>query len=140
MRAPLSPFALTIALALPLAACSATNPIELGTYTGKKPPLAGVSVVIATDKKQVTFTTSSGAITRAATPWARDKWPTLCPRGLKDTSSEVLDLGPEPLEIGGARVDHPVLVADCLHRPSLDLMSLGKDGEPVKPGVGELWR
>ena len=132
---------LAVAVVLPLVACSATNPIELGTYTGNRAPLAGVRVAIAEDKRQVSFTPATGApIPRAATAWSRERWPTLCPRGLKDTSSEVIDLGPEALEIGGVRVDHPLLVANCLHKPAVELMSLGADGAPTKPSVGELYR
>ncbi|MCU0654035.1 MAG: hypothetical protein MUF64_01680 [Polyangiaceae bacterium] len=47
-----------------------------------------------------------------------------------DTSSEVLDLGPEPLELGGTRLEKPVLFAHCLGKPVVALGTLEADGRP----------
>ncbi len=90
-----SPDLVTAALGLALLAlpaCSARNHIQPGAYTASKPPAASVQLAIAADKREVTFTPPGApALTRRAQAWDPSKWPMLCPRGLKDTSSEVLD-------------------------------------------------
>ncbi|MFO0756225.1 MAG: hypothetical protein U0359_07020 [Byssovorax sp.] len=126
-------------LALP--ACSARNTLEPGAYTGKAPPASSVTLTIPADKKKVTFTVAGGApFERSAEAWPPEKWPMLCPRGLKDTRSEVLDLGVAPLVLGPTTVTHPLLVANCLGKPAVDVMSVDSAGEIVKPEAMELSR
>lgn len=145
MRDPRSPLRRAAALlwlaALTLPACSARNHIQAGAYTGRKAPFSGVQLSIDAAKREVTFTAPGAPpVKRSAQAWDDARWPMLCPRGMKDTSSEVLDLGPEPLQLDATRVEHPLLVADCLGKPIVDLMSLGADGKPDKPEVGEFER
>lgn len=139
-----SPHLLAAALglgALVLPACSARNHILAGSYTAGNAPAAGVQLAIAADKREVTFTPPGAPVLkRSAQVWDPSKWPMLCPRGLKDTRSEVLDLGPEPLQLGSTRIEHPLLVADCLGKPIVDLSSLGADGSPTKPPIVEFAR
>jgi hypothetical protein len=129
---------------LVLPACSARNHIQPGSYTASRPPGAsarGVQLAIAADKSHVTFTPPGApALERSASAWDPSRWPMLCPRGLKDTSSEVLDLGPEPLQLGATRVEHPLLVANCGGKPIVDLRALGSDGRPTQPAVVEFER
>lgn len=128
-------------LSLALAGCAEKNPITPGTYTARAAPHTGVEIAVAPDKKSVSFRLPGGAVVkRSARPWEEARWPTLCPRGMKDTSSEVLDLGPDPLQLGAARIERPVLVANCLHKPVLELMSLDAEGKPEKPEVAAFER
>lgn len=121
-----------IAGALALSACSEINTIAPGTYTSRGGPLAGARVEVNADKSSVTITPAAGpAIKRTARAWERSRWPMLCPRGLKDTSSEVLDLGPDPIVMGATRVERPVLVANCVKKPIVELRPLGADGRPA---------
>lgn len=122
-------------------ACSARNPIDAGSYTSHAAPHAGIQITVAPDKQMVTFTLPGGAtVKRSAKPWDPSRWPMLCPRGLKDTASEVLDLGPEPLELAGTKIERPALVADCLHKPILELMSRDAQGQLVKPAIAAFER
>ncbi len=117
--------------ALILPACAKTNYLQAGSYTARKPEGSNVVLTIDADKLRVTFTPPGApALKRRAEAWDRSKWPTLCPRGMVDSSSEVLDLGPEPLQLGATRVDHPLLVANCVGQPSVDLRSMSADGAP----------
>ncbi len=144
MRDRRSPNLVAAALGLAslvLPACSARNHIQPGSYTASKPPAVSVQLAIAADKRQVTFTPPGApALERSASVWDPSRWPMLCPRGLKDTSSEVLDLGPEPLQLGATRVEHPLLVANCLGKPIVDLRALGSDGQPTQPAIVEFER
>jgi hypothetical protein len=126
-----------VALAvLALPACSNRNYIQPGSYTAKVPPVAGAVLSIDPDKREVTFTLPGAApLKRSSTAWDSAKWPTLCPRGMTDTASEILDLGPEPLQLGSTRVEHPLLVANCVGKPRVELWPLGADGRPVPPGA-----
>src|SRR5690349_10170602 len=94
MMAQRSPRLLAAALglcALLLPACSARNHIQAGSYTASKAPAAGVQLAIAADKREVTFTSPGApALKRSAQAWDPSKWPMLCPRGMKDTASEIL--------------------------------------------------
>jgi hypothetical protein len=121
-------------VAFVLPACSNRNHLAAGAYTARNPPVAGVALAIDAGKRKVTFTPPGAApVERSAAAWDEARWPTLCPRGMTDTASEVLDLGPEPLVLGSTRVEHPLLVADCLGKPRVGLHARGADGQPVKP-------
>lgn len=138
-RAPSA--ALLLLASLASAACSARNPIDPGAYTSHAPPYVGMQVSVSPDKQTVTFALPGGpTVKRSAKAWDPSKWPTLCPRGLKDTSSEVLDLGPDPLELAGTKIERPVLVADCTHKPILELMGLDTRGEVIKPAMASFER
>lgn len=127
------------ALALP--ACSNRNHIQPGSYLAKAPPVAGAELAIDAGKREVTFTLPGAApLKRSSTPWDGAKWPMLCPRGMTDTASEVLDLGPEPLQLGSARVAHPLLVANCLGKPRVEVWALGPDGRPSPPEAASFER
>jgi hypothetical protein len=140
-RPILRPAAALALAVLTLPACSHRNVIAAGTYTAHSAPVAGAQLAIGADKREVTFTLPGGPpVKRSAAAWEASRWPTLCPRGLKDTASEVLDLGPEPLQLGAIRVEHPLVVANCLGAPAVGLHSLGSDGEPTKPGTAAFER
>ncbi len=124
------------AAALAASGCSAKNPVEPGTYTSHEAPHADIRLTVDSNKESVTFAMPGGGeVKRKAVAWEASKWPTLCPRGMQDTSSEVLDLGDAPLELAGTRIERPVLVANCLHKPILELMSRDAGGEIVKPEI-----
>lgn len=126
-------------LGLSLVACSSdVNHLVEGTYTCKKGPLSGAQVSFDNTKTSVRIAAPGAApVRRTGKPWDRSRWPTLCPRGMTDTSSEVIDLGAEPLALGSVKIDHPVLVANCLKKPALELRSLGADGKvgPFNPDL-----
>lgn len=46
-------------------------------------------------------------------PRDRTEWPAGCPSNINSTRMEVLDIEPDPLAIGGATINHPILVRDC---------------------------
>lgn len=115
-------------------ACSERNPVATGTYTSPGPAASGVVLTIDAAKARVSFTVPGGApVERVGAPRDPARWPTLCPRGMKDTSSEVVELGAEPLAVGDVRVERPALVANCLGKPEVELYSLDESGAPVKP-------
>lgn len=125
-----------VALSAP-SGCSDRNPLATGVYTAKQPPFAGATLDVAADKASVTITLpgEKAPIKRAATPWPTDKWPQLCPRGIKNTGAEVLDLGPDPLVVGGRTFDKPVVITDCMHKPIVNLTTVESDGRPAWNGV-----
>ena len=130
-----------LAAAVLLAGCSERNPIQPGVYTAKAGPIAGTKVTIDAEKSSIVFAPPTGAsITRKSMAWVPARWPMLCPRGMKDTRSEVIGLGDDPLVIGTLTVTRPVLVGDCLGKPIVDLMSLGADDRPQNPPIVELER
>ena len=107
-----------------LAGCAQRNQITPGAYTG-----GAVQLSVDAAKREVVFTQPGIApVRRAATAWDLARWPNLCPRGTSDTRSEVLDLGAEPLELGTVRVEHPLLVADCVGKPAIDLSGVDASG------------
>jgi hypothetical protein len=119
-----------------LVGCAQRNALAPGDYVAHKTPLVDAKVSIVADKHEVTFSVpGAGPVKRSATAWDLSRWPTLCPRGMHDTRSEVLDLGPEPLVLGATKVERPVLVAECLGHPIVELMSVGADGAPHNPSV-----
>lgn len=108
--------------------------VEPGSLTCSQGPcekgdLAGLTMTVSADRTQVTFTPKSGPpVTRAAKGWPKDKWPNLCPAGMRAILPEVLELGPAPLVLGAVEVKNPVVVADCRGGTGLDVKSLrGED-------------
>lgn len=121
---------------LAASACAERNAVVPGTYATKGEASAAapaVRVTIAETKAEVSFATGASVIKRTATPREQAKWPMLCPRGMKDTSSEVLDLGDEPLVLGAMRVERPALVAECLGKPIVELRTRDLDGKGLGP-------
>jgi hypothetical protein len=118
-----------------LTACADRNPLDTGIYTAKEAPFAGAKLEIAADKKKVTITLPGAPpIERAASAWEMEKWPQLCPRGMKNTGSEVLELG-GPLTVGGKTFPTPVVIADCTHKPLVNLTTVAADGRPAWNGI-----
>lgn len=119
-----------------VSACAERNSVVPGTYATQGEASAAapaVRLTIAAGKTEVSFATGASVVKRAATPREQAKWPTLCPRGMKDTSSEVLDLGDEPLVLGALRVERPALVAECLGKPVVELRTRDVDGRGLGP-------
>lgn len=123
-------------LAVALPACSDLNLVAPGVYTASADEAKGVSVSISDDKRTVTFQVPGSApVTRSATVWDKSRWPNFCPHGMKDGRSEILDLGPDPLVLGKIRVEKPVLAADCMHHPVVNLMPQRPNDAPGPPAL-----
>lgn len=131
-------WALGALLLVSLPACAERNTIAPGDYVSAPDPAAsvtvpGVRLTIAPGKTEVAFTSGTSVIKRSATAREQGKWPTLCPRGMKDTSSEVLDVGGGPVVLGPVRVEQPALVAQCTGKPIVELREREPDGKGVGP-------
>jgi hypothetical protein len=111
-----------------LSACSLDRraSVEDGTYTvlhgGAVRYLAVAreihSLEIDRDQNLMTLTLRDGSqIVASFVPRNRKDWPDGCPTNIYSTRMEVLDVEQDPLTIGQATINQPVLVRDCPSEP-----------------------
>jgi hypothetical protein len=79
------------------------------------------------DESLMVLTMIDGSeIVAALVPRDRTEWPAGCPTNIHSTRMEVLDIVPDPLNIGATRLSNPILVRDC--PPAPVRIALREDG------------
>jgi hypothetical protein len=101
--------------------------VEPGEYAilhdGAAPNMAAAREIqrldIDRDEGLMVLTLVDGSqIVASFVPRDREAWPAGCPSNINSTRMEVLDIEQDPLTIGGATLNHPILVRDCPPDPA----------------------
>ena len=136
VRVRAAPFALACALlacaAAPLGCSNVVwTSVEVGAYENHELTPGPLRLDVDRAASTITFTRPGApAIVRPARALDRDKWPTRCRMNFKSARTELLDIGPDPLDLGGKKVERPVVLAGCYRSNEVELESLGADGSP----------